>query len=183
MTEIETQITAGETTSEQQRIPGDRSAPVLFAWLASAVTVVLIVATQFLPQGGDPILRGAGACLLLLAGVLIFWPLCLLTRHRGREGQAHMQARCAVRRGPYAVARHPQYLGYTLLAWGFALLSGHWIAFLLAMAGSTLFYLQALREERYCLAQFGESYQQYRRRVPRYNAVLGIVRLLRGGGR
>ena len=157
--------------------------PALLAWLASAVTVSVIAVAQSLRGAGGGALRAAGVCLLLAAGVLIFWPLYLLARHGGGGGQALVRIRCVVRRGPYAVTRHPQYLGYTLLAWGFALLSGHWAAYLLAAASAALFYLQALQEERYCLAQFGQAYEAYRRRVPRYNIILGIVRLLREVGR
>jgi protein-S-isoprenylcysteine O-methyltransferase Ste14 len=153
--------------------------PKFFAWLASVVVISLIIVTQFLPQGGDPYLRGTGVVLLLLAGVFIFAPFYLLTKHGGtKDSQTYMQAGIVVDRGLYAITRHPQYLGYTFLACGFALLSQHWAAVLLAVVGATFFYLQAVREERYCIAQLGEHYQQYRRRVPRFNLVLGIVRLL-----
>lgn len=187
MSESDRLITGDEAASNrQEHIPGDRclpQPPKLFAWLASAVTVSLIIVTQFLSRGDDPVLRSTGVFLLLLAGVFIFWPFCLLAKHGGQDGQAYMQASCVVDRGLYAVTRHPQYLGYTFLAWGFALLSQHWAALLLAMAGSTFFHLQAVREERYCLARFGKPYERYRRRVPRYNIVLGILRLWGGGGR
>jgi protein-S-isoprenylcysteine O-methyltransferase Ste14 len=158
--------------------------PKLFAWIASAVTVSLIIVTQFLPRGGDPYLRGTGVFVLLLAGVFIFAPFYLLTKHGGiKDGQTYVQARIVVDRGLYAITRHPQYLGYIFLACGFALLSQHWVAVLLAVVGATFFYLQAVREERYCLAQLGEPYRQYLGGVPRFNIVLGIMRLLRGGGK
>jgi protein-S-isoprenylcysteine O-methyltransferase Ste14 len=116
---------------------------------------------------------------LLLAGVFIFGPFYLLTKHGGfKDGRTYMQARIVVDRGLYAITRHPQYLGYIFLVCGFALLSQHWVAVVLAFAGATFFYLQTMREERYCLAQFGEPYEQYLRRVPRFNFILGIVRLL-----
>jgi protein-S-isoprenylcysteine O-methyltransferase Ste14 len=89
-----------------------------------------------------------------------------------------MRTRTIVDQGLYAITRHPQYLGYMFLACGFALLSQHSQVFLLAALGVTFFYLQALKEERYCLARLGEAYSQYLRRVPRFNIVLGIVRLL-----
>jgi protein-S-isoprenylcysteine O-methyltransferase Ste14 len=153
--------------------------PKLFAWIASAITISLIVVTQFLPRGDDPYLRVTGVFVLLLAGVFIFGPFYLLTKHGGfKDGRAYMQARIVVDRGLYAITRHPQYLGYVFLACGFALLSQHWVAFLLAVVGVTFFYLQAVSEERYCLARLGEPYLQYCRRVPRFNLVLGIVRLL-----
>jgi len=154
--------------------------PKLFAWLASVVTISLIIVTQFLARGDDPYLRGAGVFVLLLAGVFIFAPFYLLAKHGGiKDDQTYVRARIVVDRGLYAITRHPQYLGYMFLACGFALLSQHWVAVLLAVIGVTLFYLQAVREERYCLAQLGEPYEQYLGRVPRFNLILGIVHLIK----
>jgi protein-S-isoprenylcysteine O-methyltransferase Ste14 len=153
--------------------------PKLFAWIASVVTISQIIVTQFLPRGDNPYLRGAGVFVLVLAGVFIFIPFFLLVKHgRGEDGRTYMQTRAFVDQGLYTITRHPQYLGYVFLAWGFAALSQHWVAVLLAALGTTLFYVQAVREERYCLSQLGEPYEQYLRRVPRFNFILGIVRLL-----
>jgi len=155
--------------------------PKLFIWIASVVTISLIIATQFLPRGSNPYLRGTGVFILLLAGIFIFTPFYLLTRHGGTKGeQTYMQAGKVVDQSLYAITRHPQYLGYVFLACGFALLSQHWVAVLLAVIGATFFYFQAVQEERYCLTQFGESYAQYLRRVPRFNILLGILRILQG---
>lgn len=119
--------------------------------------------------------------MLLLAGVFIFWPFYLLARYGGLEGESYMQAAVVVDRGLYAVVRHPQYLGYILLACGFALLSQHGVSVLLDIIAAVLFYIQAVREERACLAEFGEPYARYCCRVPRFNVILGLFRLLRGG--
>jgi len=158
--------------------------PKLFAWLASAVTVSLIIVTQFLVRGDNPYLRGVGVFVLLLAGVFIFFPFFSLKKHgRIEDGENYIQTRVVVDQGVYAITSHPQYLGYMFLACGFALLSQHWVVVLLAVIGVTLFYLQAVWEERYCLAQLGEPYRQYLRRVPRFNLILGIMPLPRGGGK
>ena len=120
--------------------------------------------------------------MLLLAGVFIFAPFYLLTKHGGqKEGKTYMQSRQVVDQGLYAITRHPQYLGYMLLGGGFALLSQNWITGLLAVIGITCFYVQATLEEQYCLSQFGEPYSQYLQRVPRFNLVLGVFRIWRGG--
>ena len=158
-----------------------KPAPKLFAWLASVTTVFLIIVTQFLPRGGNSYLRGMGVFVLLLAGVFIFAPFYLPSRYGGtKAARAYMQTGTVVDRGLYAITRHPQYLGYIFLACGFALLSQHWVAVPLTGAAATFFYLQAVREESYCLAQLGEPYALYLRRVPRFNIILGIFRLLRG---
>jgi len=156
----------------------------LFAWLASLVTISLIIVTQFLARGDNQYLRGVGVFVLLLACVFIFLPFFSLKKHgRIEDGENYIQTRVIVDQGLYTITRHPQYLGYMFLACGFALLSQHWVVVLLAVIGVTLFYLQAVREERYCLAQLGEPYRQYLRRVPRFNLILGIMPLPRGGGK
>jgi protein-S-isoprenylcysteine O-methyltransferase Ste14 len=91
-----------------------------------------------------------------------------------------MQTQAVVDRGLYAITRHPQYLGYMLLVAGFALLLQHWLSTILALMSIVFFYRQAMHEERYCLAKFGVWYEQYIMRVPRFNLVAGIVRLVRG---
>jgi len=184
MVEIEqATIEENERPNVQKHTPDDdcqAEPPKLLAWLASLVTMSLIPVSQFLARGDDPYLRGTGVFLLLMAGVFIFAPFYLLTKHGGKDGQTYMQTRIAVDHGLYAITRHPQYLGYMFFACGFALLSQHWVVVLLALVGATLFYMQAVREERYCLAKLGEPYKQYLQRVPRFNLILGIIRLLGG---
>jgi protein-S-isoprenylcysteine O-methyltransferase Ste14 len=153
--------------------------PKLFAWIASVVTIFQIIVTQFLSRGDNPYLRGAGVFVLVLAGVFIFTPFFLLVKHRrGEDDKIYMQTMSVIDQGLYTITRHPQYLGYVFLAWGFAALSQHRVAVLLAALGTTLFYVQAVREERHCLALFGDPYEQYLQRVPRFNFILGIVRML-----
>jgi protein-S-isoprenylcysteine O-methyltransferase Ste14 len=162
----------------------DLKPPSFFAWLASPTVVSVMLVNLFLQRGDNPYLRGAGLMALVLASVFIFAPFFLLPKYgQSKDGATYMQTGAVADRGLYAITRHPQYLGYVLLAGGFALLSQHWLAVLLAVLGATFFYLQAMREERYCLAQFGEPYEQYIRRVPRFNIMLGLMRLLRRGGK
>lgn len=157
-----------------------KNPPKLFAWFASGATIFVIILAQFLPQNGNPYLRGTGVLILLLAGIFIFAPFYLLTKYGGRKDRkTYMQSGIVVDQGLYAITRHPQYLGYIFLACGFTLLSGHWATALLAFTGISFFHIQVTREEAYCLAQFGEPYAEYLQRVPRYNIILGIWRVLR----
>ncbi len=173
MTKIEQAVSRNDTCG--------RKPPMLFAWLASGATISTLIVTQVLSRGSNPYLRGIGVFVLLLAGVFIFAPFYLLTKYgQAGDSQSYMQVDTVVDRGLYAITRHPQYLGYIFLTCGFTLLSQHWVTFLLAVVATVSFYVQAVREEVYCLAQFGEPYARYRRRVPRFNIVVGVLKLLRG---
>jgi hypothetical protein len=69
--------------------------------------------------------------------------------------------------GPYSVCRHPLYLGTLLLSLSFVafLQSASLFAGLLA-AGLVYFAITLPREEGRLIANYGDTYQQYRRRVP-----------------
>jgi protein-S-isoprenylcysteine O-methyltransferase Ste14 len=168
------------TISEEDRQPEPAQ---LVAWLATLATLGTILVPQFLARGDSAYVRGVGVFVLALAAALIFSPFFLLRKHgQIEDGGTYMQTRIVVDQGLYAIIRHPQYLGYILLALGFAALSQHWLTALLAAVSTTLFYLQAAAEERTCLARLGEPYKQYLQRVPRFNLILGIVRRMRRPG-
>ena len=75
--------------------------------------------------------------------------------------------------GPYARARHPQYVGFILIMFGFLL---QWPTILtLAMFPVlvTMYVVLARREEREVAGEFGEAYWRYAARVPRFIPQLG----------
>ena len=73
--------------------------------------------------------------------------------------------------GPYAISRHPMYVGELALWLGWAILYGSIPVLIgLAVLGAVVALL-APREERALEAKFGEVYRQYKARVPRWLAV------------
>lgn len=70
--------------------------------------------------------------------------------------------------GPYAYLRHPQYLGFVLIMFGFLL---QWPTILTLAMFPVLVWMYtrlARSEEREVSTQFGDSYRQYARRVPAF---------------
>ena len=81
--------------------------------------------------------------------------------------QAQASGRLALE-GPYARIRHPQYVGFVLIMFGFLL---QWPTLItLLMFPILLFvYVQlAKREERELLAHFGDAYRVYRAKTPAF---------------
>jgi len=157
------------------------SEPKLYAWLASSITIILIIVIQFLPHGENTMMRICGVVVLVIAAIFIFSPFYLLAKHGSAQAEeSYMQTGKVVHHGLYALIRHPQYLGYMLLSGGFALLRQHWVAVLLGIAGIAGFYIQAMQEESHCLARFREPYARYLQCVPRFNLLAGLWRILRG---
>jgi len=77
--------------------------------------------------------------------------------------------------GPYARVRHPQYVGFVLIMFGFLL---QWPTLLtLAMFPIlvTMYVRLARREERDALAEFGDEYRHYMAAVPAFFPRLGAA--------
>jgi protein-S-isoprenylcysteine O-methyltransferase Ste14 len=152
--------------------------------LGALCLAAAFVAGQFLRWEGLPALRYA-APVCALAGLLLAWlPMFTLRRHgRAPAGKSYMHATVVVERGPFALVRHPQYLGYMLFSATAAAISRHWVVVVLAAGAVVAFRAHALREERDCLVRFGGSYARYMSRVPRFNLVAGLSRALRRAAR
>ncbi len=70
--------------------------------------------------------------------------------------------------GPYARIRHPQYLGFITIMFGF-LLQWPTIITLIMFPILTIMYARlALREEAQMVKEFGEAYERYRERTPAF---------------
>ena len=86
----------------------------------------------------------------------------------------HAQRRSTIATaGPYARIRHPQYVGFVLVMFGF-LLQWPTLVTLIMFPILVLVYLAlARREERDAIAQFGEAYRSYMAKTPAFIPRLG----------
>jgi protein-S-isoprenylcysteine O-methyltransferase Ste14 len=119
-------------------------------------------------------LAGVTLPLLLLAGGAALVLLSLL--YLRRSFSVTPQARSLSQRGPYAIVRHPMYLGNILSLLGLALLFGTWQAFLLSTAVSLLQISRAYFEERLLLSNFPD-YEAYMSNVGAFIPRLGHLKM------
>lgn len=78
-----------------------------------------------------------------------------------------------VTRGAYRFSRNPNYVGWTILIFGLALIgwsASPWsIAFLLYFLATIPYFIWTIHvEEKYLTEKHGEGYREYLRRTPRY---------------
>jgi protein-S-isoprenylcysteine O-methyltransferase Ste14 len=71
-------------------------------------------------------------------------------------------------RGIYRISRHPQIVMSSVVLMGGCIAIGSWSALLMLLAARVFSHFGILAEEEVCLRQYGESYQAYMDRVPRY---------------
>lgn len=73
-----------------------------------------------------------------------------------------------IRRGPYAVVRHPMYLGGWVLLLGLALLYPVWAMLLMFIFGLISFSNRARREEAVLASKFGDEWTAYKSHTRMY---------------
>ena len=151
----------------------------LYHILAFTFTGTTITTHLLIRQSGNRWIAITGVCVLAVSAVLMFSPFYYLKKFGSvPEGHPYYKTDRLVDRGPYRLVRHPQYLGYSLLAAGFALISQNYIVILSALLAFVMFYILARIEDADCLVNFGAPYRHYAQRVPAFNILTGIIRLL-----
>ena len=87
----------------------------------------------------------------------------------GEDSNIRKPTRTLVTAGPYAFSRNPEYVAFTLLYLGIALiLNIAWLIILLPAAVLFIYYWVIRREERYLEGLFNDEYRRYWTRVRRW---------------
>jgi protein-S-isoprenylcysteine O-methyltransferase Ste14 len=153
--------------------------PKLYFVLGAAATIVLFVSSQLVIPYETLFLKIVGVTAVPLSLFFMFAPFYYLKKYGRVEAEkSFVYTTQVVERGVYAIVRHPQYVGYTLLNIGLALLNWHWVTAVAATLATLFFYLQSIQEERFCQQQMGAAYNAYYRRVPRFNFLWGVAQWL-----
>ena len=133
-----------------------------FVWVPYVVIAVRPGPEVTVPEP----LRWIGLGLVIAGIAFSMWAAATLGRHFDLEVEIH-EGHAVVDRGPFAVVRHPVYLGLAVHFIGACLATGN----LLLVAGTVLvtfpaLYVRAAAEERLLRDRLGPAYDAYARRVP-----------------
>jgi protein-S-isoprenylcysteine O-methyltransferase Ste14 len=118
--------------------------------------------TPWLRQGGGPdlLLEGIGWLLFLAGAILRMWAILHIG---GRKG------RIILDQGPYALLRHPLYVGSFFIALSMALFLDSLVLLAAALLTAIAYHLHVIpREEGRLVDRFGAPYLAYCRATPRY---------------
>jgi len=74
----------------------------------------------------------------------------------------------AVNKGMYRISRNPLYLFYGIMLLGIVVATLSLPMLTIWITYMVFIHFMILREERYCLETYGESYAEYQQKVPRY---------------
>ena len=107
------------------------------------------------------------ALVILAVGIALWGRRALLAA--GTNVNPSLPTTAIVTSGPFRFSRNPLYMALTLLYFGLTLAFNTWWGIVVLVPLLILMHRGVvLREERYLEAKFGETYRQYRSKVPRY---------------
>jgi protein-S-isoprenylcysteine O-methyltransferase Ste14 len=109
-----------------------------------------------LPLGGS----------LLLFGLWFF--VAAVREFNSFKKMSGMETNKVITSGVYAYSRNPQNVGWVLFMLGIAFLGKSLGAILLVLIFTFIFHLHLPTEEKYLSRTLGKSYDEYRKKVPRY---------------
>jgi protein-S-isoprenylcysteine O-methyltransferase Ste14 len=144
-----------------------------------ALGLVIFIVTCIILWEPIPVKLTSDLCTAaLILGALLYFPgLALYVRGRLAIGYMFGTSTTSgaqlyddhklVTRGPFALVRHPMYLGIILAATGGLLLYRTW-TFALLQIFVVVLPLRARREERVLADEFGGEWEEYRRVVPAF---------------
>jgi protein-S-isoprenylcysteine O-methyltransferase Ste14 len=128
-----------------------------------------------LSPAGSLAANASGAALSLMGMGLIVWGRLTLGRMYNVSsafGNRLYADQDLVTRGPFALVRHPMYVGALIAGVGGVLLYRTWAA-VLALAHEAVFWVRAGKEDQALAEEFGDIWRAYARHVPAGVPVLG----------
>ena len=129
-----------------------------------------------------------GIVILIYIGWII-WLFCLYFalinfrtfKKRGKvpKGKSYINTTILVDKGAYAIIRHPQYLGGILFSISITLWTQIWLSLVLSVVIIIFTYHWTYSEEKTLVEKFGIDYINYKKKVPRLNPILGIIKYMK----
>ena len=143
------------------------------------VAVVVLCALNYNSHGLNWLLY-LGWVVWAIGFVLCVTPMHVL-RRKGRvaHGESWVRTTIVVDSGPYAIVRHPVYVGWMVMVLALALISQYWVIAVCDAVAITLVYFDIWREDRDNVEKFGDAYREYQQSVPMVNLPLGVIGVLR----
>lgn len=150
--------------------------PVKYMYMALVMFILMICAGERYPGGDLPALKGLAILLFLPALVFMFFPFWQMGRYgEAVDGMRCMESLQLVERGLFSIVRHPQYVGYMMLALGFILLNQNVLSLIFGAGMIVFLFLQIREEELSCIEYYGDAYRRYMEKVPRVNWIKGWI--------
>jgi protein-S-isoprenylcysteine O-methyltransferase Ste14 len=156
---------AGEPRTFKERLQGIMPTNYFVAMLALSITLHFIYP---IAKVLHPPATYAGYLFIVFGVALNLWTDAMFKRHETTV-KPYLEPSSLIVSGPFALSRHPMYLGMASVLLGAAVIHGTVVTFVFPAAYVALMETLFIpHEEETCVKAFGEAYHEYRTRVRRW---------------
>ncbi len=147
-------------------------ATLSIVFFAFFIGVALVMSFFKHPFGSIQLINGTLAGTLglglLLLNLVVSGASLLNLKDSWRVGVLEDQKTDLVTTGIYRFTRNPYFVSYFLMFAAYTVLLQNWILFGLSIGGFVFVHQMIIKEEAYLYSVHGDSYVQYKMKVPRY---------------
>lgn len=169
-----------EAGEQEKKISHQSNKLGILSWGWGFLLLVELFLGEFLVfSEKNQILLIIGLITLLFGIFLIPVPFILFPKEgKIPKGKKFIETTELVNSGIYGMVRHPQYLGWALVSLSLVLIRQHYIIVTVGGICIILIYVSMIEEEKEMIIKFGEKYQEYMTKVPRWNLFFEIIKRL-----
>lgn len=117
---------------------------------------------------------------LIAIGIIFFVFSVRSLKHKGKPKSGWEHTTEIVDTSIFRVVRHPLYLGGAIATVGIMLVIQSILSTILGLVAFFCFWVASKKEDEINIQKFGESYKEYMKKVPMWNFLKGLKRLISG---
>jgi protein-S-isoprenylcysteine O-methyltransferase Ste14 len=152
-------LLGGNTGSRVTFFPPQEGKEKTAYWIYQLTTLALLVIPTFYQMQLETIVTQAGL-LFYFSGLILYTASVIQFAKPDKQG--------VNKDGLYRISRNPMYVAFFFYFLGSAFMLLSWPMFFILLLHQYSVHFLILSEERWCLETFGEDYNKYMEKVPRY---------------
>jgi len=146
----------------------------IYAAFAVGIMISLLILSWTMWEKGEVVvLLYVGYGLYVPAFALAVTSVAALKR-RGKPTSGWEHTTVLIEGDVFRLARHPLYLGGALLSLGILLITQSITSTVLGLISIFCYWMASREEDKFNIGKFGNSYREYMKEVPMWNAFKGI---------
>ena len=110
-------------------------------------------------------------------GIAFVIPSFISLKHKGKPESGWEQTTVLIDSGVYRIVRHPLYLGSAIAMLGIMLVIQSVPSTILGLVAIFCFWMASKKEDAFNIDKFGDTYQEYMKKVPMWNVFRRIFQI------
>lgn len=146
----------------------------IYAAFAVGIMISLIILSATVWKRGDIVFLSYIGYALYIPAIAFAISAFITLKGKGKPRSGWEHTTVLIDSGVFGIVRHPLYLGGALLTFATVLITQSTFCIISGIVGIFCYWMASKKEDEYNIDKFGDSYREYMKKVPMWNAFKGI---------